>query len=217
MVVLDVVIAKDGAVKNVAVTSGNPMLAASAVDAVKHTKVPSDACEWEARAVETTQEVSINFSIKDTPSATTNSGVTSTAGSQGAGAAANPSGAAVAPCTLGTVVFKENGTMIIGTVPYAYSGGAKLQTIAVVGFPLGADKKRIAGISLAEHDVVLAAIGTRVPFSMESKPPSLSGGGAMGEFVEVVVIVKSTGEALCGKLVPLPTKLVKLRLERKAA
>jgi TonB family protein len=196
MVVLDVVIAKDGAVKNVAVTSGNPMLAASAVDAVKQRKYQVTLVNGKPVEVETT--VSINFSIKDTPSAATNSGVTSTAGSQGAGAAANPSGQP-APCTLGTVVFKENGTMIIGTVPYAYSGGAKLQTIAVVGFPLGADKKRITGVSLAETTLP-AAIGT-ASFSMESKP-SLSGGGAMGEFVEVAVVVKSTGEALCGKLVP---------------
>jgi hypothetical protein len=36
---------------------------------------------------------------------------------------------------------------------------------------------------------------------MESKP-SLSGGSATGEYVEVVMIVKSTGESLCGKMVP---------------
>jgi hypothetical protein len=100
---------------------------------------------------------------------------------------------------LGNVAFKENGTMVIGTVPFTYGGNAKLQTLAVVGFPVGADKKRITGVSLAE--TTLQSVNGTASFSMESKP-SLSGGGATGEFVEVVMIVKNTGEALCGKLVP---------------
>jgi hypothetical protein len=100
---------------------------------------------------------------------------------------------------LGNVAFQENGAMIVGTVPFTYSGSAKLATLAVVGFPAGADKKRIAGVKLAE--TTLQSPSGNASFSMESHP-SLSGGGTTGEFVEVVVIVKSTGDALCGKLVP---------------
>jgi TonB family protein len=189
MVVLDVVVAKDGTVKNVAVTSGDPALTGSAVDAVKQRHYAPTLVNGLPVEVETT--VSINYAIKDSPSPAVN-------GVNGGGDAANSAGQQ-APCTLGSVTFKENGTMIIGTVPYAYSGNAKLATLAVVGFPVGSDKKRIAGVALAETTLP-AAIGT-APFSMESRP-SLNGGGATGEFVEVVVIVKSTGEALCGKLVP---------------
>jgi TonB family protein len=189
MVVLDVVVAKDGTVKSVAVTSGDPALTGSAVDAVKQRHYAPTLVNGLPVEVETT--VSINYAIKDSPSPAVN-------GVNGGGDAANSAGQQ-APCTLGSVTFKENGTMIIGTVPYAYSGNAKLATLAVVGFPVGSDKKRIAGVALAETTLP-AAIGT-APFSMESRP-SLNGGGATGEFVEVVVIVKSTGEALCGKLVP---------------
>jgi TonB family protein len=189
MVVLDVLIAKDGAVKNVTVTSGDPALTSSAVDAVKQRQYQPTIVDGRAVEVETT--VSINYSIKDSPNPAAN-------GANGAGAAANPAGQP-APCTLGNVAFKENGTMVIGTVPFTYGGNAKLQTLAVVGFPVGADKKRITGVSLAE--TTLQSVNGTASFSMESKP-SLSGGGATGEFVEVVMIVKNTGEALCGKLVP---------------
>ena len=189
MVVLDVVIAKDGTVKSAAVKSGDPMLAASAVDAVKQRKYQVTLVNGNPVEVETT--VSINFSINDKPSVTTTGTTT---------AALNPpSLPAPPPCALGNVAFKENGTITIGTVPFTYSGGAKLQTLAVVGFPVGGNKKRITGVSLAE--TTLQSVSGTASFSMESKP-SLSGGSATGEYVEVVMIVKSTGESLCGKMVP---------------
>jgi hypothetical protein len=117
-------------------------------------------------------------------------------GTANAGSSANTK---QAPCTLGNVEFRENGTMIVGTVPFTYGGSAKLQTLAVVGFPVGADKKRIVGVTLAE--TTLQSASGNASFSMESHP-SLNGGGTTGEYVEVVMIVKATGEALCGKSVP---------------
>ena len=93
---------------------------------------------------------------------------------------------------------RENGAVIVGTVPFTYSGGGKLSTLAVVGYPAGADKKRIAGVKLAE--TTLQSASGNASFSMESHP-SLSG-GTTGEYVEVVVVVKAKGEALCRKMVP---------------
>jgi TonB family protein len=214
MVVLDVVIAKDGTVKSVTVTSGDPALAGSAMDAVKQRRYEPTLVNGQTVEVETT--VSVDFAIKNagasagaTSATTTNgppttiavpssnlssSGSVSNAASSNASANAKP-----AACSLGNVAFQENGAMIVGTVPFTYSGSAKLSTLAVVGFPAGADKKRIAGVKLAETTPQSAS--GNASFSMESHP-SLSGGGTTGEFVEVVVIVKSTGGALCGKLVP---------------
>jgi hypothetical protein len=152
-------------------------------------------------AVEVETTVSMDFAIKNAASSAGTSG--------GASPSVPPSSlptqtnslpnAATAPCTLGNVAFQENGAIIVGTVPFTYSGNAKLPTLAVVGFPVGADKKRIAGVKLAE--TTLQSASGNASFSMQSNP-SLSGGGATGEYVEVVMIVKATGEPLCGKLVP---------------
>jgi TonB family protein len=196
MVVLDVVIAKDGTVKSVSPTSGDAALTGSAMDAVKQRRYQPTLVNGQAVEVETT--VSVNYSIKDSPSATPSGGAT-VAGAAAPGGAAAANSGQPAPCTLGNVAFKENGTMIVGTVPYTYSGSAALQTLAVVGFPVGADKKRIAGVTLAET-TLQSASGT-ASFSMESHP-SLNGGGTTGEYVEVVMVVKSSGNAWCGKLVP---------------
>jgi len=195
MVVLDVVIAKDGTVKSVSPTSGDAALTGSAMDAVKQRRYQPTLVNAQPVEVETT--VSMNYSIKDSPSATPNGGA-AVAGTGTTGAAA-PNSGQPAPCTLGNANFRENGTMIVGTVPYTYSGGATLQTLAVVGFPVGADKKRIAGVTLAET-TLQSASGT-ASFSMQSRP-SLNGGGTTGEYVEVVMIVKASGEALCVKLAP---------------
>jgi TonB family protein len=217
MVVLDVVIAKDGTVKSVTVTSGDPALAGSAMDAVKQRRYEPTLVNGQTVEVETT--VSVDFAIKNagalagatgaTSASTTNGPPTtiavpssnlSSSGSVSNAASSNASAnAKSAACSLGNVAFQENGAMIVGTVPFTYSGSAKLATLAVVGFPAGADKKRIAGVKLAE--TTLQSPSGNASFSMESHP-SLSGGGTTGEFVEVVVIVKSTGDALCGKLVP---------------
>ena len=70
MVVLDVLIAKDGAVKNVTVTSGDPALTSSAVDAVKQRQYQPTIVDGRAVEVETT--VSINYSIKDSPNPAAN-------------------------------------------------------------------------------------------------------------------------------------------------
>jgi TonB family protein len=192
MVVLDVVIAKDGTVKSVSPTSGDAALTGSAMDAVKQRRYQPTLVDGQPVEVETT--VSVNYSIKDSPSG----GAAAVAGAGATGAVATNS-VQPAPCTLGNVAFKENGTMIVGTVPYAYSGSAALQTLAVVGFPVGSDKKRIQGVTLAET-TLQSASGT-ASFSMESHP-SLNGGGTTGEYVEVVMIVKATGQPLCGKTVP---------------
>ena len=219
MVVLDVVIAKDGTVKNATVVSGDPILAESAMESVKQRRYMSTLVNGLAVEVETT--VSIDFAIKNgAPSTATKDGATSSLpayspipttvtvpnlnsspsgsvnGTANAGGSANTK---QAPCTLGNVEFRENGTMIVGTVPFTYGGSAKLQTLAVVGFPVGADKKRIVGVTLAE--TTLQSASGNASFSMESHP-SLNGGGTTGEYVEVVMIVKATGEALCGKSVP---------------
>jgi TonB family protein len=218
MVVLDVVIAKDGTVKNATVVSGDPILAESAIEAVKQRRYMSTLVNGLAVDVETT--VSIDFAIKNgAPSAGTNGATSpslpsvilpttitvpdlassprgSTSGTVGSNNSANTK---TAPCTLGNIEFRENGTMIVGSVPFTYSGSVKLPTLAVVGFPVGADKKRITGVTLAET-TLQSASGT-ASFSMESHP-SLNGGGITGEYVEVVMIVKATGEALCGKSVP---------------
>ena len=72
MVVLDVVIAKDGTVKSVSPTSGDPALTASAMDAVKQRRYQPTLVNGQAVEVETT--VSVNYSIKDSPSATPSGG-----------------------------------------------------------------------------------------------------------------------------------------------
>jgi TonB family protein len=221
MVVLDVLIAKDGTVRSVTVTSGDPALGTSAMDAVKQRRYEPTLVNGQTVEVETT--VSVDFAIKDAaaagggtavatsggtspslpsgPPAITagpNSNLSSSGSVSIAASSKSSADAKAAPCTLGNVAFQENGAIIVGTVPFTYSGSAKLQTLAVVGFPAGADKKRIAGIKLAE--TTLQSASGNASFSMESHP-SLSG-GTTGEYVEVVVVVKATGEAMCRKLAP---------------
>jgi TonB family protein len=197
MVVLDVVIAKDGTVKSVSPTSGDAALTGSAMDAVKQRRYQPTLVNGQPVEVETT--VSVNYSIKDSPSTAPSGGAAAIAGPSSTAGAVSSNSGQPAPCTLGNANFRENGTMIVGNVPYTYSGSAALQTLAVVGFPVGSDKKRIQGVTLAET-TLQSASGT-ASFSMESHP-SLNGGGTTGEYVEVVMIVKATGQPLCGKTVP---------------
>jgi TonB family protein len=197
MVVLDVVIAKDGTVKSVSPTSGDPALTASAMDAVKQRRYQPTLVNGQPVEVETT--VSVNYAIRDSPSTAPSGGAAAIAGTGSTAGAATANSGQPAPCTLGNANFRENGATIVGNVPYTYSGSAALQTLAVVGFPVGADKKRIAGVTLAET-TLQSASGT-ASFSMESHP-SLNGGGTTGEYVEVVMIVKATGQPLCGKTAP---------------
>ncbi len=179
MVVLDVIIAKDGTVRSVQVTSGHPLLVQSAVDAVKRWRYQPTLVNGQPVEVETA--VTVNFTIKDSePPAQTAFTTTS-------------------PCTLGRVDLQDAGTRLVGTVPFTYTGNAQVQTLAILGIPLTADKKQIGEVKLGQSTLEVAR-GT-ASFSIEAAP-SLSRAVAQGEYVLVVVIVKSTNEMVCSKLVP---------------
>jgi TonB family protein len=181
-VTLRVMIARDGSVQTVIVTSGNPVLAQSAIDAVKQWRYQPTLVNDKPVEVETI--VTLDYTLKTKEAA-----------------AAAPQTAPVkqAPCTLGRVDFQEGGTTLVGTVPFTYTGNSQLQTLAVWGIPLTAEKKQIPGITLAQS--TLQVPNGTASFSMESHP-SLGHTGPVGEYVLVALAVKSTGEIVCNKLVP---------------
>jgi TonB family protein len=185
---LRVVINKDGTVQNTTVTSGDPLLAQSATDAVMQWRYSPTLVNNQPVEVETT--VLLKFSLKTKDSASLAASTASLA---------QPPAPAPAPCTLGRVDFKEGGTSLFGTVPFTYTGNSQLQTLAILGIPLTTDKKRVPGVKLAESTLKDAA-GT-ASFSMESHP-SLGQAGPTGEYVLVALTVKSTGEIVCEKIVP---------------
>lgn len=185
---LRVVINKDGTVQNATAISGHPLLAQSATDAVMQWRYSPTLVNNQPVEVETT--VLLKFSLKTNDSA---SSAASTA------SVAPPPAPSPAPCTLGRVDFKEEGTSLFGSVPFAYTGNSQLQALAILGIPLTGDKKRVPGVKLAESTLKDAA-GT-ASFSMESHP-SLGQAGPAGEYVLVALTVKSTGEIVCEKIVP---------------
>ncbi len=107
--------------------------------------------------------------------------------------------AKAAPCTLGKVDFQDQGTMLIGSVPYTYSGTSDLQSLAVRGVPLNASKQPIAGAKIAQS-TLKAASGT-ASFSVEGHP-ALGKAGSDGEYILVAIVVKATSEVVCGEAVP---------------
>jgi TonB family protein len=171
---LNVMIGKDGAVQSVSVISGHPLLVQSASDAVKQWRYQPTLLNNQSVEVETTVTVAYE-------------------------PAAQPPAVKVEPCTLGRVDFQEAGTRLVGTVPYTYTGNAQVQTLAILGIPLTADRRQIAGVSLGETTLQVAS-GT-ASFSIDAHP-SLGKTGPQGDSVLVMVVVKSTNETLCSKLVP---------------
>jgi TonB family protein len=171
---LGVMIGKDGAVQSVNVISGPPLLAQSATDAVKQWRYQPTLVNDQPVEVETT--VTVEYKP-----------------------AAEPPVGKSAPCTFGRVDFQDAGTRLVGTVPYAYTGNAQVQTLAILGIPMTADNKQIPGVKLGE--ATLQAPSGTLSFSIEGRP-SLDRAGTQGANVLVVVVVKSTNEMVCSKLVP---------------
>ena len=184
-------IAKDGTVQTVSVISGHPLLSQSAMDAVKQWRYKPTLVNDQPVEVETT--VVVGYHPKTTEPAA------STVSTSPAIPAGQPPQAKQVPCTLGRVDFQEGGTTLVGTVPFTYTGSSQLQTLAIWGVPLTAAKERIPGIALA-HSTLQVPSGT-ASFSMESHP-SLSHTGPVGEYVLVVLAVKTTGEMVCNEIVP---------------
>jgi TonB family protein len=182
---LDVIIAKDGTVQSAASTSGQPLLAQAAIDSIKQWRFSPTMVNNQPVEIETA--VPFTFSLKK------NEPASSTA------SAAQTPPAKSAPCTLGRVDFQDAGTRLVGAVPYTYTGGAQVQTLALVGIPMTADKKEIPGVSLGETTLQVAS-GT-ASFSIDAHP-SLGKTGPRGDSVLVMVVVKSTNEMVCSKLVP---------------
>jgi TonB family protein len=179
MVQLDVIIAKDGTVRSVNIVTGNPVLGQAATAAVKQWRYQPTLVNNHAVEVETMVTVAY------TPKAPEPS------------AQLPPMQAP--PCTLGRVDFQEGGSRLVGTVPFTYTGNAQLQTMAIRGVPLTADKKQIPGLSLGQSTLQVAS--GSASFSIDGHP-SLAHTGEAGENVLVELVVKSTNQAVCSKVVP---------------
>jgi TonB family protein len=177
VVQLGVIIAKDGTVRSVSIVSGNPVLGQAAGAAVKQWRYQPTLVNNQAVEVETMVTVAY------TPKAPEPSAQLQQA----------------PPCTLGRVDFQEGGSRLVGTVPFTYTGNAQLQTMAIRGIPLTADKKQIPGLSLGQSTLQVAS--GSASFSIEGHP-SLRNAGEAGENVLVELVVKSTNEVVCSKVVP---------------
>jgi TonB family protein len=178
VVQLEVIIAKDGTVRSVNIVSGNPVLGQAAGAAVKQWRYQPTLVNNQAVEVETMVTVAYTPKVPE-PSAQL-----------------PPMQAP--PCTLGRVDFQEGGSRLVGTVPFTYTGNAQLQTMAIRGIPLTADKKRISGLSLGQSTLQVAS--GSASFSIDGRP-SLNNTGEAGENVLVELVVKSTNEVVCSKVV----------------
>jgi TonB family protein len=176
---LRVLVAKDGTVKSVEPISGHPLLAQSAMDAVKQWRYQSTLVNGEPVEVETT--VPVDYKLNEEPAA-----------------AAKP-----APCTLGKIELQDQGNPLIGSVPYTYMGSDELQNVAVRGTPLGADKKPVPGLTIGQY-TLRASSGT-ASFSIESHP-SMGHTPADGQYLLVAIVLKSSGEVVCGEMMPFQRK-----------
>jgi len=173
---LRIIVNKDGTVQTLNPISGDSLLVQPSTDAVKQWRYAPTLVNGAPVEVESTVEV--NYKL-------------------------NPEPPAAAPCKLGKVDLKDQGTLLIGTVPYTYSGSYSLQTVAVRGVPLDANKHPIAGTTMAQS-TLQSADGT-ASFSIESHP-SLDHASTDGEYVLVEIALKSTGEVVCGEIVPYKHK-----------
>jgi TonB family protein len=180
---LHAILAKDGTVQSLEVLSGHPLLLQSAIDAVKQWRYQPTFVNNQPVEVETTVSVIYTLQPPESP------------------APAPP--AKQVPCTLGHVDFQDQGSILVGSVPFTYTGSAELQTLAVRGVPLKADRQPVSGLHL-EQSTLKASSGT-ASFSMESHP-SLGHAGEESEYVLVSVTLKNTGEMVCGQLVPYHRK-----------
>lgn len=169
-----IVVGRDGKVISATPISGDATLVQSAMDAVRQWRYQPTLVNGEPVEVESTVEV--DYKLNPAPAA-----------------------AKAVPCTLGKVDFQDQGTMLIGSVPYTYSGTSDLQTLAVRGVPLNASKQPIAGASIAQSTLKTAS-GT-ASFSIQGRP-SMGKAAADGEYVLVAIVVKSTSEVICGEAVP---------------
>jgi hypothetical protein len=88
-------------------------------------------------------------------------------------------------------------------VPYTYTGTDELQSIAVRATPLGADKKPIPGLTIGQY-TLRASSGT-ASFSVESHP-SIGHTALDSEYLLVAIVAKSSGEVLCGQMLPFRRK-----------
>jgi TonB family protein len=179
VVQLEVIIAKDGTVRSVNIVSGNPVLGQAASVAVKQWRYQPTLLNNQAVEVETT--VTVAYTQK-TPEPS-----------------AQLPPVQAPPCTLGRVDFQEGGSRLVGTVPFTYTGNAQLQTMAIRGIPLTAEKRQIPGLSLGQSTLQVAS--GSASFSIDGHP-SLSQTGEAGENVLVELVVKSTNEVVCSKVVP---------------
>ena len=184
---LHVILSKDGTVQAVDVTSGHPLLAQSAIDAVKQWRYSPTLVNNQPVEVETTVAVEYALKAPESP-----------ASASGAAPAAKP-----VTCTLGKVDFQDQGGVLVGSVPFSYTGSAALQALAILGVPLKANKQQIPGLTLRES-TLRSASGT-ASFSIESHP-SLNRPGEDGEYVLITLTVKNTGEMMCSQLVPYRRK-----------
>ena|ERR1700730_3724976 len=150
----------------------------SAIDAVKQWRYKPTIVNDQSVEVETTVTVKYTLKTSESP---------------------QPPPEKEVPCTLGKVEFQDQGNMLVGSLPYTYAGAYELQTLAIRGVPLKADKQPVSGITLGQS-TLKAASGT-VSFSIESRP-SLGRTAEEGAYVLVLVSVKNTGELMCSQLVP---------------
>ena len=201
---LHAIIAKDGAVREVDVISGHPLLLQSAMNAVKHWRYAPTLLNGRPVEVDTTVEV--DYTLANSTSTTVKS-VPGPVTPPAASSAPSPAPASPpvnkAPCTFGKIEYTEQGNMLIGSVIYTYQGSYPLDAVAVRGIPLKKDKQPVPGLSYAQSTLKTAS-GT-VPFSVEGHPSSNQKEEA-SEYLVIAIVLKQTGAFVCSETVPYQRK-----------
>ncbi|MGA2481885.1 MAG: TonB family protein [Candidatus Acidiferrales bacterium] len=201
---LDAVLAKDGTVKKLSVTSGNPLLVQATIDAVRQWRYQPTLVNGQPVEVETPIDVVYTLTENTPPNnmAPATRPAPPPASSTAAGAAPPADSAAGASsCSLGNAVFKDQGNRLTVSVPYSYQGGYPLSSIGVRGLALSAAKQPVPGLAYSQFGPQ-AASGT-AEFHIEGHP-SLSHAGPRSEYVFVAIVGMQSGTAqtLCSRVVP---------------
>jgi hypothetical protein len=100
-------------------------------------------------------------------------------------------------------VFPDQGNPLVGNVPYSYTGGHDLQSMAIRGIPLNASKQAIPGLTIGQF--TLRATNGTASFSVESHP-SMGHAAVDGEYLLIVIVVKNTNEIVCQETVGFQRK-----------
>ncbi len=197
---LHAIISKAGAVREVDVISGHPLLLQSAMTAVKQWRYRPTLLN--GRSVEVDTTISVEFNL---------TGLASTAGPDAKVPSAPPGNtvpvtpppAAKSVCSFGNIEFSEQGDRLVGTVPYTYQGSYPLDSVALLGVPWTKEKQQIPGLSYGQSTLKTAS--GKASFSVEGHP-TLNRKKEESIYLVISIVSKANNTAVCGEVVPYQRK-----------